>query len=206
MRVSIDKLKANFETHKATLVMNNDRYTAIDWRRSDGSSDCYVNYIIDKEMGSLIVSGDLGDSIATWYNPLTVKKICGFIRNDIYYYVSKFQCSSDLYVWNREDVVEDIIANLGESLIEGCISDPDGCLDFDDIAEFTDYLKDEVYESEISGGFIPTEDLKETISHIDPEFDYWLYDCGKAISLRVYLWAIGLDMAVKQLESEGVEL
>lgn len=46
--------------HKATLVQNTDRYTVIDWRKADGSGDYYVNYIIDKKRGSLIISGDLG--------------------------------------------------------------------------------------------------------------------------------------------------
>ena len=90
-KIDINKLRKNFETHKATLVMNNDRYTAIDWRRADGSGDYYVNYIIDKKRGSLIVSGDLGDSIATWYNPLTVKKLSNFIRNNVDYYIKKIQ-------------------------------------------------------------------------------------------------------------------
>ena len=54
-----------FAMHKATLVQDTDRYLIIDWRRADGSEEYYVNYILDKERGSLIVSGDLGSSIAT---------------------------------------------------------------------------------------------------------------------------------------------
>lgn len=57
-----------FATHKAKLIQNTECYLIIDWRRADRSNDYYVNYIVDKERGSLIVSGDLGDSIATWYN------------------------------------------------------------------------------------------------------------------------------------------
>lgn len=46
-----------FATHKATLIQNTDRFLIIDWRRADGSGDYYVNYIVDKKRGSLIVSG-----------------------------------------------------------------------------------------------------------------------------------------------------
>ena len=46
--------------HKATLVQDTDRYTVIDWKKADGGGDYYVNYIIDKKRGSLIISGDLG--------------------------------------------------------------------------------------------------------------------------------------------------
>lgn len=205
-KLDINKLRKNFETHEATLVMNNDRYTAIDWRRADGSSDYYVNYIIDKKRGSLIVSGDLGDSIATWYNPLAVKELSNFIRNNIYYYIEKIQCSSDLYVWDSGDIVQDIISNLGEDVIEEYINDPNGCSEIENLVEFTEFLDDEVCNSEISDRFIPTKDLEEVIGNIYPDYWEWLYDCGKTVSPRVYLWAIGLDMAVKQLESEGVEL
>lgn len=69
-----------FATHKATLIQDTDRYFAADWRRSDGSGDYYANFIVDKKRGSLIISGDLGDCIATWYNELTPAKLCGFIE------------------------------------------------------------------------------------------------------------------------------
>ena len=97
-----------FATHKATLIQDTDRYFAADWRRSDGSGDYYANFIVDKKRGSLIISGDLGDCIATWYNELTPAKLCGFIRHDVGYFISKFQASSDKYVYDEDDVLADI--------------------------------------------------------------------------------------------------
>ena len=73
-----------FKTHKAALLQDNERYCIIDWRRADGSGDYYINFIVDKERGSLIVSGDLGDSIATNGVCLTVKDIgSNFFKADI---------------------------------------------------------------------------------------------------------------------------
>lgn len=50
-----------FANHKATLIQDTDRYLAIDWRKGNGSGDYYVNYILDKKRGNIIISGDLGD-------------------------------------------------------------------------------------------------------------------------------------------------
>ncbi|MDY6278695.1 MAG: hypothetical protein SPL63_01065, partial [Roseburia faecis] len=79
----IAKAKKVFEKlgHKATLIQNTDRYTIIDWRKGNGSGEYYVNYIIDKKRGSLIISGDLGDCIATWYNSNSVHDIARYTRS-----------------------------------------------------------------------------------------------------------------------------
>ena len=55
-----------------------------------------MNYIVDKKRGSLIVSGDLGDSIATWYNEIKPSNLKNYVKNDIEYYISKIQTASNL--------------------------------------------------------------------------------------------------------------
>ena len=77
----IAKFCEKFNTHKATLIQDTDRYLIIDWRRADGSGDYYVNYIVDKKRGNLIVSGDLGDSIATWYNKIKPSDLKNYVKN-----------------------------------------------------------------------------------------------------------------------------
>ena len=104
----IAKFCEKFNTHKATLIQDTDRYLIIDWRRADGSGDYYVNYIVDKKRGSLIVSGDLGDSIATWYNKIKPSDLKNYVKNDIGYYISKIQTASDLFYYDEKDVVESI--------------------------------------------------------------------------------------------------
>lgn len=54
-----------FKMHRATLIQNTDRYFVADYRRADGSEEYYINFILDKKYGSLIISGDLGNCIAT---------------------------------------------------------------------------------------------------------------------------------------------
>ena len=52
----LNKCKERFAAHKATLIQDTDRYMIIDWRKADGSIDYYVNYILDKKRGSLIIT------------------------------------------------------------------------------------------------------------------------------------------------------
>lgn len=182
--------RERFATHKATLIQDTDRYLAIDWRKSNGSGDYYVNYIIDKKRGSLIISGDLGDCIATWYNKLDAAKVKSYVK-DVPYFMGKFQCASDSYTYNEDDVMADIKDRLGADF---------DCLDFSDsIDEFWDDLKIEISESTSRDTFLPTSKLIEMIEQIDPDYHEWLYSCGQKIHPRVYLWAIGFQMACDQL-------
>lgn len=130
--------------HKATLVQNTDRYTIIDWRKADGGGNYYVNYIIDKKRGSLIISGDLGDCIATWYNPNSVHNITEYTWS-VDYFIGKFQCSSDCF--NYDD--DAVIAAVEEKL-------KDSGVDFDDDWE---EFKDELPNCVNAHGFFPNGEV-----------------------------------------------
>lgn len=186
-----------FETHKATLIQDTDRYLIIDWRKADGSGDYYVNYIVDKKRGSLIVSGDLGDSIATWYNPITPQNLKNYVWN-VDYYMGKFQCASNKYKIEKETILEDIKKNLFYD-DEDIIDDFDLYTDYEDEHEFWDDMEDKIEESIRNNEFIPTEELTELIEKFDEDYFEWLYDCGKRTHIRVYLWAVGFNMACEQL-------
>ncbi|MCM1237085.1 MAG: hypothetical protein NC489_43990 [Ruminococcus flavefaciens] len=161
-----DKIKEmcnrNFSTHKAELIQNTDRYLIIDWRRADGSSDHYVNYIVDKERGSLIVSGDLGDSIAVWYNPVDPANLKCYIR-DIRYYMQKIQCATDLYVYDKDDAVEEIREYLDKEDVQSFI-EADTDYDFDNSDDFWEYVEDEVSERIDRNGFRPSDDMYPIVS------------------------------------------
>ena len=196
-----EKCRESFNTHKATLIQDTDRYLIIDWRRADGSSNYYVNYIVDKQRGSLIVSGDLGDSIATWYNRVEPAKLKNWIYNDIGYYISKLQCASDKYVYDTDDIMSDIKAHFADYDIDPADYIDFGGIynDFEDEEEFWEFIEEEVAESTQHRSFLPTEKLTDVIGEIDADYFEWLYRCGEKIHLRVYLWAVGFYMACEQL-------
>lgn len=195
-----DEIRKNcqerFAAHKATLIQDTDRYLAIDWRRSDDSGDYYVNYILDKKRGSLIISGDLGDCIATWYNNVSAENMRSYI-NSIDYFVSKFQCTSDDYTYDDDKIVAEIRKTITDRGYDTSYCCESNCMDESDLWE---EIKHEVSNS-VRGRrlFVPTERLTEIIGEIDDDYFEWLYDCGKEISMRVYLWAVGFQMACDQL-------
>ena len=187
-----------FATHKATLLQDTDRYCIIDWCRADGSGNCYVNYIVDKKRGSLIVSGDLGDSIETWFNAVTPAKLKGYIYNDVDYYISKFQCASDQYTQNEDDVMEDIKSYIDDDELWDAFSESERC-GFDTPEEMWEAVEDEVSSCIYGNKFIPSDRL----SNLFPESWEWLSDCGKRTALRCYMWAEGFYMACEQLGIGG---
>ena len=190
--------RERFATHKATLIQDTDRYLAIDWRKSNGSGDYYVNYILDKKRGSLIISGDLGDCIATWYNKLDAAKVKSYV-NDVPYFMGKFQCASDDYTYEEGDVIADIREHFEEYDIDvtEVFGIEYGVFDVDD---FWHAVEEEVSESTCRAGkFLPTNRLIKIMELVDYDFYEWLYSCGKRIHQRVYLWAVGFQMACDQL-------
>ena len=192
----------SFKDHKATLVQDSDRFTIIDWKKMNGSSDYYINFIVDKKRGSLIVSGDLGESIATWYNPLTVSDLKTYIYKDIPYYMSKFCCTSDGYYYDDESVLEDILDGIFGTDDESDDAKADYIenSDFECFEYFKSELEDEIIESIHNDDFYPTERLKELVEDAHPDDAWELFaGVGKKIRGRVYLWAIGFKMACDQL-------
>ena len=186
-----------FKTHKATLIQDTERYLAIDWRKTNGSSEFYVNYVFDKKCGSLIISGDLGYCIATWHNVLDVTKLKSLIK-DAPYFVKKIQCSTDKYVYDENDILADIREIIEQHDIDRFIANNnDECENAD---EFWKIIENEINNSRCTNTFLPTDRLVEIISEIDPDYYYeWLYRCGQRIDARVYLWIVGFQMACDQL-------
>ena len=188
-----------FSTHKATIITDDSRYLAIDWRREDESGEYYINYILDKNRGVFIVSGDLGSSIAVWGNPVAPENVSGWVYSDIGYYIGKIQCSSDLYIYDEDDILADIIDNLGEDGIKSLLENRPLYEDEDELKEALEsFIGDSLYSRNT---YIPSADLIEMISEVDPDYGEWLYECGKRIDARVYLWAIGFKMAMDQIKS-----
>ncbi|MDY6279411.1 MAG: hypothetical protein SPL63_04745 [Roseburia faecis] len=192
----IAKAKKIFEKlgHKATLIQNTDRYAIIDWRQKNGSVEYYVNYIIDKKHGSLIISGDLGNCIASWHNSNSVHDIARYIRS-VDYFISKFQCASDSYDYDEDDILEDIEDELKKAGV-------DRTEEFeDDWDAFTCDFSDDCYKD----GFRPSRDRTEFLSDYLGD-DWWdgSDTWGRRISGRVFLWIAGLNMAVQQLDAAGL--
>ena len=192
----MERCRQSFSRHSATVALDTERYLVIDWRRADGSGEYYVNYIVDKQRGAFIVSGDLGESIAVWYNSVTPEKLSSWI-SDIGYYVGKIKCASDLYDYDSEDIIADMKAQLGDEVQDAYY------YDYDSSEELWENITDEVGSSVYGETFIPSDKLCSIISKMDPDCFEWLSLCGRRINMRVYLWAVGFQMAYEQIKLQG---
>lgn len=190
----------HFKNFRAKLVVDTDDFTVIDWRNADGSGDYYINFMIDKRRGSLHVDGDLGSSIATWYNRLDAGKLKSYIK-DVGYYMGKFQCTSDKYCYDSDDAFSDFEDYAGIESIEAYIETSD---EYDNYADFKYDVIEEIENSMRGKNFIPTDRLYEIASEIDADAFEWISSIGQSIDGRVYLWAIGFNMAVTQLEEGAI--
>lgn len=193
--------ESHFIDHSATLIQDTDRFTIIDWRNRNGSSEYSITFIVDKKRGSLIVSGDLGDSIAVWYNPVEISDLKKYIYKNIPYYMSKFQCTSDGLVYEESDVVECLIDGLfgtdddRNDNIDAYIS----ASEFDSFDDFVEEITDEVQKSIHNRDFHPTERLYDLATDVYPDAWELFNECGGKIDGRIYLWAIAFNMACDQL-------
>lgn len=186
--------KQTFATHKATLLQDTDRYFAADYRRADGSSNYYINFIVDKQRGSLIISGDLGDCIATWYNPLTPQKINGYIRNNVWYFIEKIQCSTDMWRYDSDDAYFEIY----DMLTDGEDFEVPANYCYLSKSEFFAELREEVDKSYDYGEFHPTEKLWDMVAAVYPDCES-LHCCGRSVAMRVWLWLYAFDDVCRQI-------
>lgn len=201
----LNKCKERFAAHKATLIQDTDRYMIIDWRKADGSIDYYVNYILDKKRGSLIISGDLGDCIATWYNAVSPRQMRSYLK-DVHYFTSKFQCSTDKYIYDPDSAFEDIKYQLKdymklepEELLNACRKHLWYSVETEE--KLWDAVKSDIDENWFSDTKPHySTDMTNFLQELYYEYYEWLYDCGSSIDMRVYLWAVGYEMAYTQLE------
>lgn len=206
----LNKCKERFAAHKATLIQDTDRYMIIDWRKADGSIDYYVNYILDKKRGNLIISGDLGDCIATWYNAVSPRQMRSYLK-DVHYFTSKFQCSTDKYIYDPDSAFEDIKYQLkdymkleSEELLNACRKHLWYSVETEE--ELWDAVKSDIDENWFSDTKPHySTDMTNFLQELYYEYYEWLYDCGSSIDMRVYLWAVGYEMAYTQLECEKTD-
>ncbi|WAW14762.1 hypothetical protein [Peptostreptococcus equinus] len=178
----IEEAKMSFKNHKATLIQNTDRYTIIDWKNEDGSNNYYINFIIDKLRGNFIISGDLGDCIATWYNKLNIKNLKAYIKS-IDYFISKFRCASNCYTYDYETLLDDLLKQYD--------------MNIEDIEDIKYYMSD-CYLNHKSG-LIPSGEVVDILGKYDSDwwetFDYF----GRDVDFRIFLWIVGFNMACEQL-------
>lgn len=187
------KARERFKDFNATVVLRNDQFFIVDWRNKNGSGDYAIRYLLDIEKGNFIVTGDLGDSVACWFNRVTPEKLRSYI-NDIGYYMSKFQTTSDQYTYDQDDVEEDL-ENVKEEILSECPS-----LYWDEVDADFAKMQELLDDMDLGENNNYTDELTELFEKYND--DWWESDfvnLGRRTSQRVILWAVGFQMVCEQL-------
>lgn len=180
----------NFDTHKATLVLHQDNLYLIDFRREDGSSNYYIRFFVDTSRSSVHIEGDLGECISIWYNSNSIERISEMMLN-VSYWIGKFCCSSDKYVYNFTDAQNELEHDTYEALED---------MDPESYAERIEAIMGTFNHN--YGLMLDTEESRDSLSELcgsDAIYCWDMHKYGRKIDDRCYLWATAFDLALKQL-------
>ncbi len=184
------------------LVLEDDNFFIMDWRDKNGSGNLATRYIVDKKKGDLIIKGDAGDCIASWYNEVKVEDLVHYI-NSTGYFMEKMQCTTNKYTYRCEDVENDL-EEIRQKYLQ-LIKDGEFA---EDITE--EEAEEDFYEMQlILDDMVLTERTAYPSKLIDLmskyDSDWWESDfsrLGERIDKRIYLWTYGFQEGVERLRGE----
>lgn len=185
----------------ASLVFEDDNFFIMDWKDKNGSGNLDTRYIVDKKKGDLIIKGDAGCCIASWYNPVSVENLVHYI-NSTEYFIGKMKCSSYKYTYDHDDVEED----LEEEKQDYLKMLRDGDIYFateEELEEDFERMKDILADFQIVEGGQYPEELIDLMSKYNS--DWWespFASLGCRISKRIYLWTYGYQEGVERIRGK----
>lgn len=192
-----EKCKWRYQNFEAkVLPWSTDKIWGLDWKNKDGSGTHAVRYILDIEKGNLMITGDWGCAVVSWYNEVPPQKLRSLVR-DIGYFVEKIRCGMDLYTYYPVDIAADL--DEVEEIWRRQKNDSWNPVIEETMAKLRAWFK----ENDIHGTDYPKE-VTDLFGIFDSNWRYSTYlQIGKRISDRVYMWQIGLLMALDQLEAKN---
>lgn len=102
-------------THNATRVVHQGNPYLIYFRREDGSLYYYIHFFVDTLRSSVYLEGGLGECISMWYNSNSIEHMSETMLN-VSYWIGKFCCSSDKYVYDYKDAPDELEHDTYEAL------------------------------------------------------------------------------------------
>lgn len=192
---------------QAKLIENNSEVCILDWR-AKRTFNLSERFIVDKRNGDLIITGDSGCATASWFHEVTVSDIYSYV-DSIYYFIEKLQCIEKgcLYYLSPTTILE-ALEGLREEFEEAIEENNGGLCDavnskYNDIDHDIDELREFVLEHiDYSCSRILWDDdhIEIVERYLGPDIHEWIYDFGRELSNRIYLWSVGFQMAVDQLK------
>lgn len=179
----------HFNTHKASIVLHDGDIWVIDFKREDGKPHYAIRFYIDESTSMVHIEGDLGYCISVFGSRNSIQNISAMMSN-IPYWVGKFECSSDMYVWDESEALkrlEDYTRNVYDAM--------------DDKEEYYEMIQSIMDTfSDDRGLMINTDEAYHNwftafkLEELNPSL------LGRKVHPRVYLWAEALDLVLSQLK------
>lgn len=167
-----------------------------------------IKFLFDRTTGTLIITGDYGYAIFSWFsNQESLKKICDYVKDNYSYFASKCLTSSQpLYIYDQKKAKDDIDEWLNEVDFDESELD---ALDLfllrtrDELVDRLVNCIDEQHGFDFGNDAIDGEDLKKACEYIDEDWwesvGYW----GKTLSEIVPVWAHALDLGFRWKKQQG---
>lgn len=206
-----EQARQKFINHKATVVLDTDRFTSIDWQNENDSYDYFINYTLDKKYGHLFISGDLCTLTAKFDSNTTIEKVADQVNNSVEYFSDTICCSANVKYYDADKMLELILKELdSDNLVQKFIdlekSQYHGISDRNDIET---YLLEEINDN-LSNNDTVFDNFGQfpILSQIDPWYIEWFpYVVQKSIKIMPVIYYIveGFYEAIKQLKEKENE-
>lgn len=185
----------------STIVFEDENFFVMDWKDKNGSGNLATRYIVDKKKGDLIIKGDSGDCIASWYNPVRVEDLVHYI-NSTGYFIGKMRCTTNKYTYEHNDVEEDLEDEKQEYLKMIRDGDIDSITE-DELEEDFGRMLEILEDCPIGENLTYPEELTDLFSKYN--VDWWesqFVRLGERIDKRIYLWTYGYQEGVERLRGK----
>lgn len=188
------------------LIQEDDDFFIMDWRDKNGSGNMATRYILDKKKGTLIITGDSGNCIATWHSRKKPEEIARYL-NDEQYFIEKMQCTEYKYDYDWDDVEADL-KELEEEYLgyvrEGGFKDNYGKeITEEDCIEDFEEMRSLLGEIRLAEESNYPKDLIELFEKYNT--DWWeggFSHIGQRVSFRIYQWIYGFQMGLEILKNK----
>ena len=184
-----------FESHIAKLILDNDDYFILDWRKENGSGDFYINYILDRKNGIFHITGDLGACFANLRRNASPEQVLDSMKN-LDAFVKSFECSTDSYTITEEAIEKGLEEIKQELLLTDCFWETELVEDFE---RLKGYFLESLCEPAVD--FMIPGFIKLMEKYSDDWFETF-GEVGKTVHPRVEAWVKGYELALKQLENK----
>lgn len=162
-----------------------------------------IKFIFDRRTSDLIITGDYGYAIFSWYsNQNSLETIHEYIENDYNYFATKCVTSSrPLYIFSHEQAKKDIEEWLEDCSFKSSLLDDLGIFDMytkEDIIrrligcidEYKGFdLRNDIYDA--------GDDIEKVLEFIDDDWQESALFWGKTLSEIVPLWVHALDLGFR---------